>query len=100
VTTWVTTTMALSGLFEESARNPRVGVLSGQKVPARGAEIHCYQLYGNYRRGPGRTRTGDCGFRAWKTLQSAFVSVAELGGSDSLLIRLSEINGGELYRDA
>jgi hypothetical protein len=36
-----------------------------------------------------RSRTGDCGFRAWKTPQSAFVSVAELGGSVSLPIRLS-----------
>ncbi len=35
----------------------------------------------------GRTRTGDCGFRAWMTPQSVFVSVARLAGSDSLQIR-------------
>jgi hypothetical protein len=37
----------------------------------------------------GRIRTGDCGFRDSKAPQSVFVSVAELGGSVSLPIRLS-----------
>ena len=36
----------------------------------------------------GRTRTGDCGFRACKTPRSGFVSVVTFGGSVSLLIRL------------
>jgi hypothetical protein len=44
-------------------------------------------------RGPGRRRTGDCGFRAWKTPQSVFFSVARLAGSDSLSIRPSEGRG-------
>ena len=35
-------------------------------------------------------RTGDGGFRAWKTPRPAFVSAAKSGGSDSLQIRLSE----------
>jgi hypothetical protein len=39
-------------------------------------------------RGPWRRRTGDCGFGAWKTPQSVFVSVAKLDGSDSPSIRL------------
>ena len=37
-----------------------------------------------------RVRTGDCGLRAWKAPQSVLVSVAELGGSVSLSVRLSE----------
>ncbi len=36
-----------------------------------------------------RIRTGDCGFRAQGELQPALFSVARLGGSDSLPIRLS-----------
>jgi hypothetical protein len=36
----------------------------------------------------GGTGTGDRGFRAWKTPQSACVSVGRLAGSDLLLIRL------------
>jgi hypothetical protein len=41
-------------------------------------------------RGPWRSRTGDCGFRARKTPQPVFVSVAKLAGSDSLSIRPRE----------
>jgi hypothetical protein len=37
-----------------------------------------------------RSRTGDRGLRAWKTPRSVFVSVAKLGGSDSLSIRPSD----------
>ena len=39
---------------------------------------------------PSRIRTGDFGFRAWKTPHPAFFSVAKLGGSDPLSIRPSE----------
>ena len=39
-------------------------------------------------RQPSRIRTGDCGFRARKTPRPVFVSVAKLGGSVSLPIRL------------
>ena len=42
---------------------------------------------------PSLIRTGDCGFRAWKTAQPVFFSVAKLGGSVSLPIRLSEGRG-------
>jgi len=35
-----------------------------------------------------RSRTGDGGLRGWKRRRTAFVSVARLGGSDSLWIRL------------
>ena len=40
--------------------------------------------------GHSRIRTGDCGFRAWKSPQPVFFSVAQLGGSDSLSIRPSK----------
>lgn len=39
---------------------------------------------------PWPTRTGDGGFRAQKAQRPAFISVAKLGGSGSLLIRLGE----------
>jgi len=43
--------------------------------------------------GLSRMRTGDYGFQAGKTAWLAFVSVAILGGSISLLIRLGERRG-------
>ncbi len=43
---------------------------------------------------PARIRTGDCGFRASMTPLPAFFSVAKLGGSDSLEIRLAESRRG------
>jgi hypothetical protein len=44
-------------------------------------------------------RTGDCGFRGWKTLRLAFISVGKFGGSALLSTRLSGIKGGERYGD-
>jgi hypothetical protein len=41
---------------------------------------------------PSRIRTGDFGFRAWKTPHPAFVSVAKLGGSVSLSVSRSGLN--------
>jgi len=52
----------------------------------------------SFGRGASRIRTGDCGFRAQRRPRPAFFSVAKLGGSDSLSIRLSlVINQGLAY---
>jgi hypothetical protein len=50
--------------------------------------------------GLSRIRTGDGWFGAKRTPQAASFSVAELGGSDSLLIRPSQwLNFGDPYRE-